>query len=298
MTGRLSARHLSVLVLTCAAQLVVLLSPADAQPPPGQPSGSNTRAWVDSGDRSFNVGSTVRSAGVTDGAEKPSSVSAATTRTETWWVPACGGNGPGTGLDVLCQAAYSCPAPDQVRYWAYTRLVDVGSGRVVRDWSAAGEVCLQARPQSTVGPPDVAALVLAEWRRLPMPAPSLRVQPPNGRTLVNLDTIFYTDTPAPGPYQLTLFGVPVTLTVSVSYEWWHGDGTGQSSTGPGRPYPARDVTHRYARPGAVTVGLTAVYQGRYAVAGGPSVPIAEPLRVSATPVPLQVTEARAELVAG
>lgn len=244
------------------------------------------------------VGGESARSGLGDPRDRASSVSAAATRTETWWVPACGGNGPGSGLDVLCQAAYSCPTPDQVRYWTYTRVVDVGSGRVVRDWSAAGEVCLQARPQSTVGPPDVAALVLAEWRRLPMPAPSLRVQPPNGRTLVNLDTIFYTDTPAPGPYQLTLLGVPVTLTVSVSYEWRHGDGSGQTTTTPGRPYPARDVTHRYARPGAVTVGLTAVYQGRYAVAGGPSVPIADPLRVSATPVPLQVMEARAELVAG
>lgn len=219
-------------------------------------------------------------------------------RTEVWYFPTCQGNGPWSGLEVLCQAAYTCPTTNEVRFWRFVRTVDAASGQVIRDWRQSGELCQREPPPNQVGAPDVAGEVLRAWRRLPLPTPQLRLQPPNGRTIVNFDTIFYTDTPAPGPFDLTLLGARVQVRATPTYVWSHGDGTTQTTTTPGAPYPRKDVVHRYQQPGPVQPTLTVVYRGQYSVAGGPWLPIAEPVTLAGPPVALQVMEARAELVAG
>ncbi|HWL50362.1 MAG TPA: pyridoxal-phosphate dependent enzyme, partial [Acidimicrobiia bacterium] len=99
--------------------------------------------------------------------------------------------------------------------------------------------------------------------------PPLKVQiQPGGRTLVNVDTIFYTD-PTHLRRTVTLLGHSVRLDAApVRYTWVHGDGTRASTSTPGRPYPAKDVTHQYRRPDDnLRARVDTTYRVRYSVDG-------------------------------
>ena len=53
------------------------------------------------------------------------------------------------------------------------------------------------------------------------------------------------------------------------YTWVHGDGTSHTTSEPGRPYPAKDVTHQYQRPGeGLAARVDTTYGVRYRVNGG------------------------------
>ena len=70
-----------------------------------------------------------------------------------------------------------------------------------------------------------AAMVAAAMRRIPLPPSQLQVQPANGRTLVNFETNFFTDT-APFDRTVTLLGQQVDLHIVPSgFGWRFGDGT-------------------------------------------------------------------------
>lgn len=128
-------------------------------------------------------------------------------------------------------------------------------------------------------------------REVPMPKASLSAEPPGG-TLIGVPAIFHTTT---GTFRtsVTLLGHQVDLHAEPSrYTWHHGDGTSQTSSGPGRPYPAKDVTHEYRRVAddlAASVDVT--YSVRYRVDGGPWLDLDAPLTATGPVTRLDVDEA-------
>ncbi|WBQ04607.1 PKD domain-containing protein [Kribbella sp. CA-293567] len=109
--------------------------------------------------------------------------------------------------------------------------------------------------------------VLAESKNVLFPKLGVKVQPV-GRTLVNQDTIVYTDESRVYTQTVTVLGFPVVVeAMPMSYMWSFGDGASKTTTTPGRPYPAMDITHKYLKKGGVGLTLTTSYAARFNVAG-------------------------------
>jgi hypothetical protein len=123
-------------------------------------------------------------------------------------------------------------------------------------------------------------------------------QPADGG-VVNLPTLFATNTPAAQVFNETLLGVQVTLNVDASWTWDFGDGTTITSTDPGGPYPITSLRHVYLAAGTYIVTLTTNWTGTFSMAGGPAgvIPGGAIPRVS-PPFPLDVHEAHSVLVTG
>ena len=148
------------------------------------------------------------------------------------------------------------------------------------------------------------ALVFEAMARLTWPRSELVVQPPGGRTLVNLETNFFTANTEPTTQTVTLLGQQVEIEATPGGYIWHWAGAGESAdagaeetTSPGAPYPDLTVTHTY-RDADVTVHpwVDTVYAGRYRVNGGGWTGIPQTLTVPGDPVALEVLEARPVLV--
>lgn len=138
--------------------------------------------------------------------------------------------------------------------------------------------------------------ILSAIRRVGIPAAS--VQGPKF-TLVNYDTTFFTD--APGlSRMLDIVGYRVDVVVTpTSYRWSWGDGSTTTSSTPGRPYPATDVTHTYrlathTGPGYPT-RVDVTYAARYRVDGTAWQQVPDALTVPGTTVMLPVRQASAVL---
>lgn len=114
-----------------------------------------------------------------------------------------------------------------------------------------------------VTPGDVVEAV----KRVGLPHLTVAVQPA-GSTLVNLETIFHTQAPA---FERTvpILGTDVTLRATpATYTWHHGDGTTQTTSNPGRPYPAMDVIHRYRTPAHLSASVDVTYRVTYRIDDG------------------------------
>jgi hypothetical protein len=124
-----------------------------------------------------------------------------------------------------------------------------------------------------------------------MPPLKLHTQP-GERTLVNIDTIYYTD-PTTLNRTVTLLGRSVRLeAIPVRFTWLHGDGTQHSTSRPGRPYPAKDVTHQYTRPaGDLRPRVDTSYRVRYSVDGRAWQTLDELLTARGPSTPIDVDEA-------
>ncbi len=110
--------------------------------------------------------------------------------------------------------------------------------------------------------------------------------------MVNVETIFYTD-PTRLQRTVTLLGHAVRLDARpVRFTWVHGDGTKATTTRPGRPYPAKDVTHRYEQPGeGLRARVDTTYAVRYSIDGGGWADLAETLTAPGPTTALDVDEA-------
>lgn len=143
--------------------------------------------------------------------------------------------------------------------------------------------------------PDEAELtegdILRAVREIGLPSLPVQIQP-GEETLVNIETIFYTR-PQPFERSVDLLGFDVDLAATpVSYRWIHGDGTARSTTSPGRPYPAMDVTHRYRKPAEdVDPRVDVTYRVRYRVDGGAWQTLGQTLLASGPVAGLDVKEA-------
>jgi hypothetical protein len=112
------------------------------------------------------------------------------------------------------------------------------------------------------------------------------------KTLVNFDTIFWTD-PETVSLDLTILGQAVDVVATpVRYSWAFGDGSVMATSTPGNPYPSRSITHRY-QDAKVTVHpqLTVAYSARFRVNGGGWQQIDETVSTTGPAGSLRVAEA-------
>jgi hypothetical protein len=109
--------------------------------------------------------------------------------------------------------------------------------------------------------------ILAQHKDVLFAQLRVKVQPA-GRTLVNLDTIIYTDQSKVSTVTVPLLGFPVVVEATpMSYTWNFGDGATLTTTSPGKPYPSKEITHKYMKRGSANVTVTTNYAARFNVAG-------------------------------
>ncbi|GAA1934199.1 hypothetical protein GCM10009797_29530 [Nocardioides hwasunensis] len=165
---------------------------------------------------------------------------------------------------------------------------------VYMDGTDVGDVCV---PEEEVEQIDIGALAIEEFKRIAWPESALVVQPPDGKTLVNFKTNFYTLDNKTVSQSLTIVGRSVTIRATpTTYAFHFGDGDSTSTASPGRPHPDLDVTHEYARKGDVVVSLDTTYTGEYRIGNGDWVSIPDALTVPGAGLDLQVVEALPQLV--
>jgi hypothetical protein len=158
-----------------------------------------------------------------------------------------------------------------------------------------GSVCRAGNPSPTLTAADIAGAF--RWEFVPIAPSRTRVDPSEG-TLVNADTIFYTDTPKTFRTTVTLLGQTVALTLHpTQWHWDFGDGHRLATTTPGAPYPSTAVTHRYATSGDKKASVTVTWDGTFTFAGS-TVAIPGDTSRSGPPTTIVVHEAHARLVDG
>lgn len=163
------------------------------------------------------------------------------------------------------------------------------------EWSLSGSVC-EGGEEGVEGN-EVPVITAEEFRRLPLPAGVVHVQPGTGRTLVNVPTNVYVEAPVI-IVPTTVLGRAIQVRATAElFEWNFGDGEQLRTADPGAPYPDLRTTHSYRMPGVVDVELTTVYRGEFSVSGGPWQPIDGTASVTGRPVILTVIAAQAVLVA-
>jgi hypothetical protein len=193
-------------------------------------------------------------------------------------------------IQIDCGAARVCAEPSDRLYRLWGRLE---SG----EWIALGSQCLGAPPTAADAPrPQVTpALVLREIERIGLPTLQAMTQP-EGKTLVNFDTIFYTEA-EPFTATVTLLGRQVEIVAEpTSYAWHHGDGTTTTTSTPGSPYPAKEITYRYSdAETTVRPRVDVTYSARFRVGGGAWQDIAETVTIAGPEGNLRVSEASGSL---
>lgn len=109
--------------------------------------------------------------------------------------------------------------------------------------------------------------ILNAYKNVLFAALKVKVQP-EGRTLVRWETNVYTEQARVTTKTVELLGFPVVVEATpVSYSWDFGDGKKVTTASPGRPYPGKDVTHKYLKRGDVGVFVTTNYAARFNVDG-------------------------------
>lgn len=176
----------------------------------------------------------------------------------------------------------------------------LGSGGCASADQAAGQILnLTYCPasQTYAEPVLTTGLLRRAFAELPLPAGELVVQPPDGITLVNFDTNFYTTSTRPIARTVTLLGQRVTLEATPArFHWDFDDGRTLSTDDPGAPYPRLDVTHNYLRTGTYRPSLSTTYTGRFRVGGGAWQEIPGTVRIDGTGEALRAIEAEPKLV--
>ncbi|KRB73041.1 hypothetical protein ASE01_19900 [Nocardioides sp. Root190] len=151
--------------------------------------------------------------------------------------------------------------------------------------------------QQYASPVLTTGLIRRAFAELPLPAGELVVQPPDGLTLVNFDTNFYTTSTRPIARTVTLLGQQVTLEATpATFHWDFDDGRSLSTDEPGAPYPRLDVTHNYLRTGTYRPSLSTTYTGRFRVGGGAWRQIPGTVTIDGTGRALRAIEAEPKLV--
>jgi hypothetical protein len=122
---------------------------------------------------------------------------------------------------------------------------------------------------------------------------------PADRTLVNFETIFYTE-PEPFERELALLGQRVDVRATATgFAWSFGDGASAQTQTPGAPYPAKDIIHEYVD-ADVTVAprVDVTYTAQFRVNGGAWQDIPQTVTIAGPSTRLRVLEATAVLVGG
>lgn len=168
---------------------------------------------------------------------------------------------------------------------------------VFKNGQRDGIACLTAGELATL---EVSTrdLVIAMFKDLDWSGSDLVVQPPGGKTLVNLESNFYTANTEPQTINVTLQGQAVAVTaVPIEYQWNFGDGSSITTESAGAPYPDLDVTHVYTEVDEHVVSVDTQYgAASFTVNGGPPEQIPSTVWVPGEEQDLEVVEALPQLV--
>jgi hypothetical protein len=219
----------------------------------------------------------------------------------------CPGVVPDSMQELGCVTAALCPSDDpdaepQMRMRLFQRELDPVTGDPLTDWQLVGTQCLTpaelAELDTGQSGPSLIQLVIQEWQSIQIPAAAIGISPPDGRTLVNFDTVFYT-TAGEQSFPVTLLGRSVVIyAIPVEYTWHHGDGTRQSTATGGAPYPSKEIAHQYRDTGTVTPRVDVRYRAEFTVDGGERQQVPGFATVTGTSEELAILEARTRLVDG
>ena len=181
---------------------------------------------------------------------------------------------------------------------------------IVRQWLDGRSVYLGANCNARTNRPQLTPLLVRQQVEKLVPHPGIGVAPPGGRTLVNLQTVLWADTPADRRLgTVRLLGIyRVALRVHVQQVLWDfGDGTSARTGSPGRPYRAGEhcatVTcpghfgHVFGRTGSMTITSQVSWTGQYSVNGGQWQTIAGAVTGPQAAAEVTVVQARGVLVA-
>ena len=169
-------------------------------------------------------------------------------------------------------------------------------------WERFAVVCLTAG--------ETPLLEVITWERvfqvmktLEWPEAELMIQPVGGKTLVNFETNFFTNTTEPKIQVVRLLGERIEIRATPKKFTWHwGDGSGAFETDdPGAAHKdgvKHQVFHVYTEADeALRPSVDVTYSGEYRHQGEDLwQPIHETLTVTGTPVSLEVVTARVHLV--
>lgn len=141
-------------------------------------------------------------------------------------------------------------------------------------------------------------IVMSVFKTLDWSESRLAVQPPGGRTLVNLETNFFTDNTAPSSIAVQLVDSDVVVTAKpIAYRWNFGDGSSTTTESAGAPYPDLDVSHAYTEVDEHVVSVDTQYgAASFTVNGGPPEQIPSTVWVPGEEQDLEVVEALPQLV--
>lgn len=214
------------------------------------------------------------------------------------YVPTCTAN---NALDsgVLCGAAMGTCLPRNtglIRYWrydaTYVRATKQPQGPPVR---APGTFCLGPNTPRVSPVAAIAGVVASEFQDLVV-LKGEAVVSPAGTTLVNYDNGYYTNAAryVLDPVQILGHAVVVTA-IPKSYDWYFGDGTSALDAGPGAR-GTKDVHHTYQDTGGVAAHVVITWTGTFTVDGGAPITVFGTAQTTGPGTPLQVKQARAELV--
>jgi hypothetical protein len=186
-----------------------------------------------------------------------------------------------------------------------TTLASLRSDDGGKTWTYDGADCVARTAQ-----PRVTPLLARQQIEKLVPRPGIGVAPPGGKTLVNLQTVLWADTPADrGLGTVTLLGTyRVALRVHVErVAWVFGDESTETTDGPGLPYRKGEhcatVTcpghfgHVYASTGTMRISSQVTWSGQYSVNGGAWQDVAGTVDGPAASTQITVLEARGVLVA-
>lgn len=217
--------------------------------------------------------------------------------------PSAGGEGGGVvySLESRCKIGETCTRAERI---CPTADGEVGTWYLVvetnLDTGESEHVGIQCLARDEAPPPRrqiTPAMVRREFERLAWPTSDLQLQPPDGQTLINFDTNFFTDNTAPTTRTVTLLGQRVEIeAMPTAYTWEFGDGTSRTTSSPGAAYPDLDVTHEYEAAGRVSPSVATTYQGRYRINGGGWQQIPGSLTLDGEPESLRVRSASPRLV--
>ena len=99
-----------------------------------------------------------------------------------------------------------------------------------------------------------------------LPTGNIKRQPTN-EAVVNVPTIFWTNTPTKFNAVIPILDVVVIVNLYPTFNWQYGDGNTFTTFLPGAPYPISMIQHTYKTAGDYEVALSITWKGTYSVDG-------------------------------
>jgi hypothetical protein len=215
------------------------------------------------------------------------------------YAPTCTGNTRVDGTGLCGGAVVPCQPPGSglISYWRWEVTVDRATQAVRSVVQSPGTFCLGPAVAGLPATAVIAGLLAADFQKLVVVKGKAIVKP-KGTTLVNYDTGFYTDARRYVLAPVHILGHTVVVTATPKqYDWYFGDGTSALDAGPGQR-DSSDVRHRYADRGSVAPYVVITWTGTFTVDDGQQRDVFGTARTTGDGTPLEVKQARAELVSG